>query len=480
MTHIPSTTAEYLTQRLNQLACKEVNQETNNCCKEKRRKNSKSCPGISLLSMFLSSPKASLPEISNVDLLSDHESTSGHSTPTPPLMLRLTPKSNVKFVAPPRKSNVHELVHTLSPILQQPYFPHISQAEPIEDKSQYYVRFTAVQKGENMQAQVSKPSKEELMVFSKINSKKILKNGLIKDEKKSIDISNDLRGGSKPSIKILLENVLPRERLSFVGIEDETDEDYEGLEDEEEKEIQEELEDEEEKEIQEEADHLYKSFYGNQNIEKTNLNNIRNHSFEPASYEEMVATSYDSLKKSSVSLIDCVNQSFEYPPASSRSNNFQDDTDFIFGNLDEDQLVSPKEGSDIRRFTKEFKIVTPHDIDPTFPYSDIEESDSADNSFSDVQHTLYHHSPPFRTKKNKKILSIRSLPGQKEGFHEKEYFKKYFKKSKIHTINIPLHKNNHQKHSENNKNKIKYPYRVKEIKKETNIYNPMDSFYISF
>ncbi|QSL65617.1 hypothetical protein MERGE_002930 [Pneumocystis wakefieldiae] len=401
MTHIPAASAEYLTHRLNQLACKEVNQETSNNCKETRAKNSQSSPGVSLLSMFLSSPKAGIPEISNVDLLSDHESTSGHSTPTPPLMLRLTPKSSVKFVAPPRKSNVHELVHTLSPILQHPYFPHIPQAEPVEERPQYYVRLAAAQREGNMQRRVSEPLKKELTGFSRKDSKETLKNGLIRDEKRDTDISNDLKGQSKPSVKILLENVLPGEKMNFVGVEDETDEDYGELEDEEEKEIQ--------------KDHSYKSFYRSQNIEKINLNNARNHSFEPASYEETVAASYDSLRKSSISLINCINQSFEYPPTSPKSNDFQDDTDFILGNLDEDQLVSLKEGPDIQKSTQEFKIITPHDIDPTFPYSDTEESDSADNSISKVRHTLYHHSPPLRIKKNKKISSIRSLPGQKRG-----------------------------------------------------------------
>ncbi|KTW28478.1 hypothetical protein T552_01738 [Pneumocystis carinii B80] len=467
MTHIPITTAEYLTHRLHQLACKEANQETDNSCKETRGRDSCSSPSISLLSMFLSSPKAGLPEVSNLDLLSDHESTSGHSTPTPPLMLRFAPKSSVKFVPPSQKPNIHELVHTLSPILQQPYFPHISQVEPVGDKSQYSVRFAAAQKERNMQAQVLRPSKEELIKDSGISTKKILKNGLVEEEKKNMDISDDSKGQSKPSVKILLENVLPKERMSFVGVEDETDDDYE------------QLEDEEEKEIQEEADDLYESFYRNQNIEETS-HNVISQSFEPTSYEEMTATSYDSLKKPTLSLINCVNQSPEYLTTSSKNNKFQDDTDFILGNLDEDQVISPKEGSNIQRSIEESKIITPHDIDPTFPYSDTEESDNPDNSVFEIQqHTLYHHSPPLRIKKNK-ILSIKSLSGQKKDFHEKEYFKKYFEKSKIHTINIPLHKNNHRKHSKsNNNNKIKYPYGVKEIKKKNSLYNS-ESFYISF
>lgn len=449
-THIPDSTSKYLTNKSNQLISKEIRKEDENKCFE-MKKDGKSSSCISLLTMFLSSPsKTCLPEMTNLDLLSDHESTSSQSAPTPPLVLRLTPESGIKFGAPHPKSNIQELVPILSPILQQPCFSHVSQVDPVTDKSSYHVRFTATtQKEACSTVHVSKPltTKKELSNFTRTKSKELLGgNGPEGELEFSECPSNHSEVPLKPTIKILLENVLPKEKVGLVGedqdedeLEDDTDE--EQLGDEEEDEGQ-----SEDEEIQNGINRIYKIFHHDSNIksEETNSNHDERSLFEPASYEKMIATSYDPLQKCLTPSIDDINRRVEcLSVSSSRCSDFQNDMDLILGDLDEDQTAFSKEDSYIQKSTKEFKVTTPQDIDPTFPYSDTEESNSTESSFCKKQNMLYHHSPPLKMKNNnKKIWSIKSLPEQKKKFYEKQYFKKYLEKKAIHTINIPLNNKN--------------------------------------
>lgn len=471
--HISDETADYLKQRLHQLAYEQLDHEQNVNHEETQKKDIQKPSNVSLLTMFLASPSKTCPlEMTSLDL-SDHESMSGHSTPTPPLMLQFTPKSSVKFVAAQPKANVHEIVHTLSPILQQPSFsdvPHVDQTT----KSQHHVRFMAMMdhKEQNTTMQVSKlpvPLSVTDISTDSTKTKSNLQASYSDSGTHSVDHIDLL---PKSSNKILLDNVLPKERINLVEEEEEELEDEEQVEGE---------EDEGEEGIQDSVNHVYENYYHYQNFESkisdSNSSIKNNFNFKSTLYQDdSFSYHLQNYLKPSIDNIDHIKS-----VSISKQIDSQDDMDLILGNLDEDQSASYETTFPTQMSTKKPEVITPHDIDPTFPYSDTEESDSVENS-SVKEQALYHHSPPIRTKSKKNSLSIKSLPGQKKSFYEKQCITECFKKKAIHTINIPLHKDkHHQKYLMNDKN-LEYPYENYKIgKREKHIHKQTkeSSFHIS-
>lgn len=439
--HILDSSADYLEHQLNQLARAQQDEEHEIfTVKETSVAPAVSTP--SLLTILLTSPqKTGFSESTGVDLLSDHGSTSGHSTPTPPLLLHFASRPSVKFAAPPLgRTNTQELTHELLPILQPPCFQQGFQQglqiDSTTERSQHHVRFQA-----------------SIVGTDGVSGARTVSGGtgtgVLLDR---LNHSGEIAG--KTTSKILLDHVLPKEKMNLiVQDEDELEEDLDAQEED----LEDDLDDDAEKLklpqrprgvrmpqwTQKNMGQTCKDFSGlNLESEKPSVNhdNVKHHYFESTSYQSIIAASYSPLQKYLIPSADDVNEHPEsFPESLSKKTGFQDDMDLVLGCLDEDQFNIAKSESHLHTFDSQG--TAQRNIDPTFLYSYTDESDSTSNSLLENQHPHYHPSPSVHIKRNPaKTLSIKSLPGQKKAFSGKQYFARYFDTNVIHTVNIPLHR----------------------------------------
>ncbi|KAG5513893.1 hypothetical protein PMAC_000515 [Pneumocystis sp. 'macacae'] len=200
-THILGSSADYLEHQLNQLARARQDEEHG---VSTAKIPASTVSTQSLLTMLLASPqRTGFSESAGVDLLSDHGSTSGHSTPTPPLQLHFTSRPTVKFAAPPlARANAHELTHELLPILQPPCFQQALQqglhTDSSTERPQHHVRFQAGAAGTDdaPAAKILGGGAETGFFLDRLNH------------------STDTP--AKPATKILLDHVLPKEKMSLI------------------------------------------------------------------------------------------------------------------------------------------------------------------------------------------------------------------------------------------------------------------------
>ncbi|KAG4302801.1 hypothetical protein PCK1_000961 [Pneumocystis canis] len=260
-------TADYLEHKLNQLVHSEQNEDSDVCMLDSEKKEIGSSSNTSLLTMFLTSPlRTAHQESLGLDLLSDHGSTSGYSTPTPPLLLHFPQRPSVKFAvstAAPRVA-AHEFIHELPPILQSSCFPHGLHTDPVIERSQHHVRFQTAPMN-NHTGILMRPDR------------------LDRFKEESV----------KPTTKILLDQVFPREKINFImpKIDQQGelgDSDLEGSDD-----LETSLEDLEQQRLQ-------------TGIKKMNTKHCL---FESTSYQSIILPSYDPLKKYLMPSIDDINPS---------------------------------------------------------------------------------------------------------------------------------------------------------------------------
>ncbi|KAG5437495.1 hypothetical protein PCANB_000923 [Pneumocystis canis] len=393
-------TADYLEHKLNQLVHSEQNEESDAYIIDSEKKEITSSSNASLLTMFLTSPlKTTHQESLGLDLLSDHGSTSGYSTPTPPLLLHFAQRPSVKFAAStvaPRAA-VHEFIHELPSILQSSCFQHGLHTDPVIERSQHHVRFQATQQSTpTVQTTQMNDNTGILMRHDRLKEKPI-----------------------KPMTKILLDHVFPKEKMNFIIQEEDKqeeldDSDLEGLDD-----LETSLDDLSEQSVQKNTSKTSGNVFCQKKVKRINK---RHRFLESASYQSIISTSYDPLKKYLMPSIDDINQCIKSLSVSScKQIDFQDDMDLILGHLDEDQFNAIDSVSYTRTSTGGSKGTSQYTIDPTFPSSDTDESnDSTCNSLFEGWFAR-HFSPPLRIKNPEKASLIKSLPGRKKDFYQKPY-----------------------------------------------------------
>ncbi|KAG4305434.1 hypothetical protein PORY_000990 [Pneumocystis oryctolagi] len=373
------SSADYLERQLNQIALTQQDEDHEKyTCKNASTVPPASTP--SLLTMLLASPqKTAFPESTSLDLLSDHGSTSGHSTPTPPLLLHFTSRPSIKFSAPLlSQKNAQEFTHELLPILQPPCIQHGFQQDLhtnlTTDRSQHHIRFQAGIIGADGVTGIEKMG--------------------VGGGKGTVNASN------KPVTKILLDHVLPKEKMNPI------------MEDKDDNKFEEDIDDDSADEVSSDIETSRKSQMSRRlqilqccqkEKSKTNHDSAKHHFFESASYQSVITTPCNLLQKYLMSSVDNIDEcSGSFPTSSYEKIDFQDDMDLILGRLDEDQFNEIETVSHLHTSTGNSHKIAQCNIDPILSYSSTDESCSSYTSFLEGKLSQYHPSPLLLAKKHNK------------------------------------------------------------------------------